>query len=105
MVKRKSKRRNHSPLPMKTLGFAWRVSLSIIVGCGWFIFLIIWLLFYAGGFNIYQNIAIFLVSILIVGAILGSSWASWGLKYGYKYHDEWWNQDKRYYSRRSRRRK
>jgi len=70
---------------METPGFAWRVSLSIIVGVGWLIFLIIWLFFYAGTFNIYQNIAIFIVSILVVGAVMGASWASWGIKYGYKH--------------------
>jgi len=31
---------------------------------------------------VYQNIAIILVSILIMSAILGASWASWGIKYG-----------------------
>ena len=58
---------------IKTKGFGWRISLSIIVGVGWLIFLILWLFFYASGFNIYQNIAIFIVSILIVGGVLGAA--------------------------------
>lgn len=61
-------------------GLAPRVAVSIVVGIGWLIFLIIFLFFYAEGFNIYQNIAIFLVSILVVGAILGPIWAHWGIK-------------------------
>ena len=68
--------------PEKTPGFAWRVSLSIIVGIGWLVFLILWFFFYATDYTIYQNIAIILVSILIMCAILGASWASWGIKYG-----------------------
>lgn len=90
-------RRNNSvPTPMETPGFAWRVSLSIIVVFGWFIFLILWLLFYAGGFNVYQNLAVILVSILVGIAILAASWTSWGIKYGYKYHNEWRNREERY---------
>jgi fatty acid desaturase len=71
--------------PEKTPGFAWRVSLSIIVGIGWLVFLILWFFFYATDYTIYQNIAIILVSILIMCAILGASWASWGIKYGCKF--------------------
>ncbi len=70
---------------MKTKGFGWRVSLSIIMGIGWLIFLILWLFFYASGFNIYQNIAIFIASLLIVGGVLGTSWASWGMRHRSKY--------------------
>ncbi|HIC91073.1 MAG TPA: hypothetical protein EYP21_03230 [Syntrophaceae bacterium] len=70
--------------PEETPGFAWRVSLSIIVGIGWLVFLILWLFFYASDYTVYQNIAIILVSILIMSAILGASWASWGIKYGHK---------------------
>lgn len=63
----------------------WRISLSIAMGVGWLIFLIIWLAFFAGdetlGFSLYQNIAIIMISILVVFVILGGSWAAWGLKY------------------------
>jgi hypothetical protein len=71
--------------PEETPGFAWRVSLSIIVGIGWLVFLILWFFFYASDYTIYQNIAIILVSILIMSAILGASWASWGIKYGHRF--------------------
>lgn len=97
--------RGHPPLPEKTPGFAWRVSLSIIVFFGWFIFLILWLMFYAGRFNIYQNIAVVLVSILVAMAILAASWASWGIRYGFRHRDERWEHDRRYrqYDRRTKR--
>ena len=70
---------------MKTQGFGWRVSLSIIVGVGWLVFLIVWLFFYAQAFSIYQNIAIFIVSLLVAGGIIGASWAPWGMRYGHQY--------------------
>lgn len=63
-------------------GLAPRVAVTIVVGIGWLIFLILFLAFYAGGFNIWQNLAIMLVSLLVVGAILGPMWAYWGMKTG-----------------------
>jgi len=33
-----------------------RIAISIIAGVGWFIFLIVWLFYYANDYSIYQNI-------------------------------------------------
>jgi hypothetical protein len=77
------------PQPMDTPGFGWRVGLTILSVLGWLIFSIVWLLFYASSFDIYQNIAAIIVSLLVVGAILASSWASWGINYGRRYGKEW----------------
>jgi hypothetical protein len=70
--------RNSQKMDMR--GFGWRVSLSVLVSIGWLAFLVIWLFFYAGDYSIYQNLAVFLASILIVAAIMGASWASWGIR-------------------------
>jgi len=59
----------------------WRISLSIGMGIGWLIFVIIWLAFFAGDYTIYRNIAIIIISILVVFLVLGGSWAAWGLKH------------------------
>ncbi len=61
-------------------GLGWRVGLSIIVAIGWVVFIILWLFFYAIDYNIYQNIAVAIASLLIGTAILGASWATWGIK-------------------------
>jgi hypothetical protein len=66
-------------------GFAWRVGLSIFVVFGWLAFLLIWLFFYAGDFDVFQNIAIFLVSVLIGIGILSAAWVSWGIRYASKF--------------------
>jgi hypothetical protein len=65
----------------RTPGFAWRVGLSIAVVFGWLAFLIIWLFFYAAEFDVFQNIAIFLVSVLVGVGILAAAWATWGIRY------------------------
>ncbi len=59
----------------------WRVSLSIGMGIGWLIFVIVWLAFYASDYTLYKNIAIIMISILVVFLVLGGSWAAWGLKF------------------------
>jgi len=65
----------------RTPGFAWRVGLSIVVVFGWLAFLIVWLFFYAPDHSIWQNIAIFLVSVIVGIGILAAAWATWGIRY------------------------
>jgi formate hydrogenlyase subunit 3/multisubunit Na+/H+ antiporter MnhD subunit len=59
---------------MKTKGLGIRFAISIISIVGWIIFLILWLFFYASNYDIYQNIAIIIVSLLILGGIKGVVW-------------------------------
>ena len=72
----------------KTKGFKWRIWLSIIIAFLLIIFLIYWFWSLAEDFDIYQNIAIFIVSLLIAGGILGASWAPWGIKHGKEFEKE-----------------
>jgi len=59
---------------------SWRVPLSIITFFGSIIAMIIWLFFYAGNFNVYQNLAVVVVIFLAFIAVMGATWASWGMK-------------------------
>ena len=43
-----------------------KIALSLSAGIAWLIFLIVWLFFIAERFNVYQNIAIFLLFLRIV---------------------------------------
>jgi hypothetical protein len=61
-------------------GLASRIAASIVVGVAWLVFLVIFFAFYADRFSVYQNLAVFLASILVVGAILGPMWVYWGIK-------------------------
>lgn len=62
-------------------GMGWRVAVSVVAGIGWMIFLVIWLFFYWGNYSWEQNLAMILLSLFIVGGILGIPWATWGLKH------------------------
>lgn len=82
--------------PFRTAGFAWRVGLSIFVIFGWLAFVIVWLFFYAGDYDVFQNIAIFLVSIIVAVGILAASWATWGIRYASRFggHGAEWTKPK-----------
>jgi hypothetical protein len=68
-------------------GMGWRVAVSIVAFFGSVIVAILWLFFYAGSFNAYQNVAVVVVIFLAFIAVMGATWASWGMK-----QSAWWNQ-------------
>jgi len=84
-------------------GLASRIAVSVAIGIAWLVFLVIFLAFYAEGFSIYRNLAIFIASILVVGAILGPMWVYWGIKVGPEYAERWERRFERERVRRKRR--
>lgn len=66
-------------------GFSWRVGATILLGVGWLSFVILWLFFWAGSYDVYQNIAIVAVSIIVVLGLLATMWAPWGIRYARDY--------------------
>jgi len=68
--------------PKMPEGMGWRVSVSIVAFFGSVIAVILWLFFYAGSFNVWQNVAVVIVIFLVFIAIMGATWASWGMKQG-----------------------
>jgi hypothetical protein len=70
---------------MRPEGMGWRVGVSIVTFFGATIAVILWLFFYAGSFTPYQNIAVVVVILLAFIAVMGATWASWGMK-----QSEWW---------------
>lgn len=52
----------------------WSSIVSAIAGVGWLLFLVIWLFYYADSYSGYQNLAIFIASLMVLGAISGSAW-------------------------------
>ena len=75
---------------IKGKGFAWSVSLSILVGVGWLVFLVIRLFFYAKEYVWEQNVAIFLMLLLALIGILGGPWTYWALKKQTSIEKEMW---------------
>jgi MFS family permease len=72
-------------------GFKLRIWVSIIIGVVCFLFLIYWFWYEAIPYSVFQNLAIFIVTILILGGILGAMWAPWSMKHKpeeYHHHDD-----------------
>jgi tetrahydromethanopterin S-methyltransferase subunit E len=61
-------------------------GVSIIVAFGVIFFLIYWFWVLAEPYNVYQNLAIFIISFLIAGGILAAMWAPWGMTHGSELH-------------------
>lgn len=68
----------------KQKGFRWRFWVSIIVALAFILFLIYWFWTYAEPYDIYQNLAIFIITLLIAGGLVAAMWVPWGMKYGSK---------------------
>ena len=58
-----------------------RIYASIAIPFGWLLFLALWLFYYAIGFSILQNIAIFLLSLVVAGILLILLWVPWSMKH------------------------
>ncbi len=63
-------------------GTGWRIALSIILFLGLIAFIIVWLFFFADGFSLAQNIAIFLLAVLVFGGIGAAVWATMWMRMG-----------------------
>ena len=64
----------------------WRVGVSILSFFGAIIAVILWLFFYAGSYNAYQNLAIIVVIFLAFTAVVAAIWVSWGMR-----QRSWWH--------------
>ena len=66
---------------MSGMGLAWRASASAVGFFGWLAFFILWLAFYAGDYNLYENIAIIILSLLAFLALMVAVWVPFGLRF------------------------
>ena len=65
---------------MEKKGEAKRVYWTIFFGLLWLLGLGLWLFFYAENYSLVQNIAVFLISIVLVGAVAVVIWVPWSIK-------------------------
>lgn len=61
----------------KTMGA--RIIGTMLVGAFWFAFIVIYLAFFASGFDFWQKLAIFLATGAIAAALIGVFWVKWAL--------------------------
>ena len=63
---------------MKSMGS--RIAATTLVGVFWFAFIVLYLAFFAEGFNFWQKAAIFLASGAIASGLVAVFWVKWALK-------------------------
>jgi len=58
------------------------IVVSILAGIGWAIFILLYTIFWSPDFTLFQNIVIVLVSLIVVGGLIGLMWVVWGFRSG-----------------------
>ncbi|MGD1060968.1 MAG: hypothetical protein ABR879_05880 [Methanomassiliicoccales archaeon] len=70
-------------------GMAWRIGASVFSVTLWLAFGIVWLFFYAGSYGFWQNVALFIVSLIVLAAVNASMWISVGMRARAHVRGEW----------------
>jgi len=74
-------------------GLKARIVATVALLVGGLCWVILYLAFLAGHFAWYQNLAIVLVSFLVVPTMVVVMWIFWGLKVGRRFHHAFWDDD------------
>jgi hypothetical protein len=53
------------------------IVVSIVAGICWAIFMLLHVVFWSAGFDLFQNIVIILLSLVVVGGAVGLMWVFW----------------------------
>jgi len=63
---------------MDSLGL--RISATVVATVGWLAFIVLYLAFFAGSFDLWQKLAVFIASGAIVLGIIAIVWIRWTVK-------------------------
>jgi hypothetical protein len=69
----------------KPLGPIVATLLAVI---GWLVFILIYALYWSNGFFLFQNIIVTIVTLVIMGLLIGLGWVVWGMRHA-KYWKQW----------------
>lgn len=53
------------------------IALSIVGVIGWLVFILLYALYWSGGYSLFQNIIVTVVSFLVAGLLIGLLWLPW----------------------------
>jgi predicted membrane channel-forming protein YqfA (hemolysin III family) len=59
------------------------IALTILIGIGWLIFLLLYTLFWSTDFTFFQNIVVTVISFIVAGGFIGLVWIVWGSRWGH----------------------
>ena len=59
-------------------GPIWLMVASMLGVLVWLVFILIYALYWSGGFSLFQNVVVFIVSVGITGVLIGLMWVIFG---------------------------
>ena len=62
-------------------GLRWRTYLSVGMSLEWLAFIALWWLFFGDEYDNYQNLAVTLISLMVMAGVLGAAWLTWARKH------------------------
>ena len=62
-------------------GMRWRASLTILMGTAWLAFILLYAALWSERFTLFQNIVIFLATLILLMGSIGALWAAWGMRF------------------------
>ena len=63
---------------------------SMLAVLAWLIFILLYALFWSKGFDLFQNIIVTVISLVIMGLVIGVMWMVWGYRRFGSFND-WWD--------------
>jgi magnesium-transporting ATPase (P-type) len=72
-------------------GFIVPIVFSILGVIAWLVFILLYALYWSKRFSLFQNIILTIVSLAIMGLLIGLMWVVWGIIY-HKRSMHWQNQ-------------
>jgi len=66
------------PTEMRKSGPIGLIVASMVGFLVWLVFILLFALYWSEGFNLFQNIIVFIVSLCITGLLIGLMWIIWG---------------------------
>jgi hypothetical protein len=66
--------------PVTELLSRGRMVASILGPVAWLSFTLLYVGFWAQGFSLFQSVIVILVSILVLGGVMGALWSSYGMR-------------------------
>ncbi len=57
------------------------IVLTMLAIIAWLVFILVYALYWSGGFDLFQNIVVFIVTLGITGLVIGIGWTVWGFRH------------------------
>ena len=67
----------------------WRVSATILLITAWLVFILIYAFFWSGHYDLFQNVVLFIASLIALFGLIAAMWAGWGMRFANQGWDHW----------------